>query len=162
MSCVVCAALAPSDGYGAEPDSTKADSIVVFKARRHMILYAHKDTLRLYEIALGKSPVGRKEREGDMKTPEGRYSIDGRNLASKFHRSLHISYPNREDRRRADSLGVRPGGDIMIHGLPKGYGWMGLTHRYHDWTWGCIAVTDEEIEEMWQLCPDGTPVIIYP
>jgi murein L,D-transpeptidase YafK len=162
VSCVVSVAAITVHGAGARSDSTLVDSVVVFKAKRQMILFAGGDTLKLYRVALGKSPVGAKQREGDMRTPEGRYSIDSRNVDSKYHRSLHISYPNAVDRRRADSLKVKPGGDIMIHGLPKGYEWLGFTHRYYDWTWGCIAVTNEEIDEIWHLCPDGTPILIYP
>lgn len=88
--------------------------------------------------------------------------IDGRNAASEYHRSLHISYPDAEDRMRAARLGVAPGGAIMIHGLPRGKGWIGPGHRLYDWTLGCIAVTDPEIEEIWGLVPVGTPVEIRP
>jgi murein L,D-transpeptidase YafK len=97
-----------------------------------------------------------------MRTPEGLYRIDGRNAHSQFHKSLHISYPNARDRERAQKLGVKPGGDIMIHGLPNGQGSVGKAHLQSDWTWGCIAVTDEEIEEIWRLVPDGTVIEIRP
>lgn len=118
--------------------------------------------LKTYRIALGGEPVGRKVRRGDHRTPEGVYVIDRRNSQSQFHRSLHISYPNAEDKERAKRLGVSPGGDIFIHGLPNGYGWIGAAHRAKDWTDGCVAVTDHEIEEIWLLVDNGTPVEIWP
>jgi murein L,D-transpeptidase YafK len=136
--------------------------VVVNKARRELILMHGREVLRSYRVALGTNPAGRKERQGDGRTPEGLYTITGRNARSAFHRSLRISYPNREDRARAARAGVNPGGDIMIHGLPNGRGFIGRLHRQVDWTLGCIAVTDEEIEEIWRLVPNGTPVQINP
>lgn len=118
--------------------------------------------LKAYKIALGGEPVGPKTRQGDHRTPEGLYLIDSRNAHSKFHRSLHISYPNAADRDRARKLGVSPGGDVFIHGLPNGYGLVGAAHRARDWTDGCVAVTDQEIEEIWKLVNNGTPVEIRP
>jgi murein L,D-transpeptidase YafK len=118
--------------------------------------------VKTYRIALGAAPVGPKERQGDHKTPEGTYFISGRNANSQYHRSLRVSYPSAEDRARAAKRGVSPGGDIMIHGLPNGYGWVGRGHLSKDWTEGCIAVTDPEIEEIWSLVADGTPVEIRP
>jgi len=103
-----------------------------------------------------------KEREGDGRTPEGHYIIDSRDAASNYHKALHISYPNQQDRARAAKLGVPPGGAIMIHGLPNGMGWLGSAHRLYDWTLGCIAVTDEEIDEIWNMVPVGTAVEIRP
>lgn len=88
--------------------------------------------------------------------------IDSRNPNSRFHRSLHLSYPGPEDIARARELGCSPGGDIMIHGIKNGYGWLGALHAENDWTLGCVAVTDEEIEEIWDAVPDGTPVTIVP
>jgi len=118
--------------------------------------------LKTYKIALGSEPVGPKTRRGDHRTPQGIYVIDSRNAHSQFHRSLHISYPNAVDRERARKLGVATGGDIFIHGLPNGYGFIGAAHRARDWTDGCIAVTDQEIEEIWKLVANGTPVEIRP
>ena len=118
--------------------------------------------LKTYKIALGSEPNGPKTRQGDHRTPEGVYVIDSRNAQSKFHRSLHISYPNAADREHARKLGVSPGGDIFIHGLPNGYGFIGAAHRARDWTDGCVAVTDQEIEEIWKLVDNGTPVEIRP
>jgi murein L,D-transpeptidase YafK len=151
--CALAAALAETE---------RADRIVVHKARREMILLSHGNALRKYQVALGKNPVGPKVREGDMRTPEGLYSIDARYAKSEYHMALHISYPNASDRARARQLGVSPGGDILIHGLPNGQGSIGKAHLQADWTWGCIAVTDEEIEEIWRLVPNGTPIEILP
>ncbi len=140
----------------------RAERIVVNKSRRELVLYASRKVIRSYKIALGRNPVGPKLRQGDGKTPEGTYTISGRNAASAFHRALRISYPSASDRSRARRQGVNPGGDIMIHGLPNGQGFIGAAHRLIDWTDGCIAVTDEEIEEIWRLVPDGTPIQINP
>ena len=139
-----------------------ADQIVVRKAKRELLLLREGKPLRRYKIALGRTPVGPKRRQGDGKTPEGGYTIVGRNNRSSYYRSLRISYPSAEDILRARRAGVSPGGDIMIHGLPNGLGKLGAAHRERDWTEGCIAVTNEEIEEIWRLVPDGTPIRIEP
>jgi murein L,D-transpeptidase YafK len=136
------------------------DEIVIRKARRELLLMEAGKAVKRYRVALGRSPVGAKERQGDGRTPEGRYEISGRNPKSAFHLSLRISYPNEQDRERARQLGVDPGGDIMIHGLPNGQGPLGAAHRLRDWTEGCVAVTNEEIEEIWKLVANGTPVQI--
>ena len=140
----------------------KADRIIVHKKERAMVLMHSGQVIKTYKIALGGNPVGPKTRQGDHRTPEGTYVIDSRNASSMFHRSLHISYPNAPDRERARNLGVSPGGDIMIHGLPNGYGFVGAAHRARDWTDGCIAVTDSEIEEIWGLVDNGTAIEIRP
>ena len=140
----------------------KADNIVIEKAARKMTVYHKGAVLKTYSISLGGEPVGAKERQGDHRTPEGTYTISGRNAKSKFHRSLRISYPSTADRERARKAKVDPGGDIMIHGLPNGWGWLGAGHLKSDWTDGCIAVTNREIEEIWELVPDGTTVVITP
>jgi murein L,D-transpeptidase YafK len=111
---------------------------------------------------LGRNPVGPKQEEGDMKTPEGVYTIDYRNPNSDYHLALHISYPSAEDTARATARGVNAGSDIMIHGLPNGKSWIGTAHRNMDWTAGCIAITDEEIEELWRVTPEGTTIEIRP
>jgi len=111
---------------------------------------------------LGKNPLGAKQEEGDMKTPEGVYKIDSRNPQSSFHLALHVSYPSDEDKQRAAAFGTSAGFDIMIHGIQNGSGWIGAFHRWKDWTAGCIAVTDEEIEELWRITPDGTTIEIRP
>ena len=137
-----------------------ADSIVVEKAAHKLTLYRRGVRVREYLIALGKDPVGDKIRAGDNRTPEGVFHIDARNPQSKYHLALHVSYPDANHRTRAASLGVAPGGDIMVHGLPPRYAFVGDKHRDYDWTNGCIALTDKEIEEIYSAVPDGTPIEI--
>lgn len=140
----------------------QADKIVVMKSERTMLLLKGGEVLKTYKVALGKNPVGHKMRMGDRKTPEGEYLIDRRNAKSRFYRALHISYPNARDIENARALGVEPGRDIMIHGLPKGYDDLGKWHRTYDWTKGCIAVTNNEIDEIWTMVSDGTTIEIRP
>ena len=118
--------------------------------------------LKTYRVQLGSHPIGAKEREGDGKTPEGIYRIDSRNANSHFHRALHVSYPNAADIARARRLGVSPGGAIMIHGMPNRWRLLGWAIQQTDWTAGCIAVSDEEIEEIWRMVRNGTIVEIRP
>ena len=139
-----------------------ADSIVVFKRERTLVLFNRGVPIRSYFIALGSKPVGDKERAGDQKTPEGLFYINAHNPASKFHLALRISYPSDAHRARAAALGVDPGGDIMIHGLPKEFSEAGKKHLQNDWTNGCVALSNQEIEEVWRAVPDGTPVQIKP
>jgi len=146
----------------AEDSVTKADQVVVVKSQRTLTLLSHGKALRAYKVALGASPVGAKEQQGDHKTPEGHYILDHRNAKSRFYKSIHVSYPNEQDKQKASQRGVAAGGDIMIHGLPNGFGWLGATHRTLDWTDGCVAVTDAEMDEIWGLVPDGTPLEIRP
>ncbi len=138
------------------------DKILIEKRERRLTLFSKGEVLKTYKIALGKNPEGPKERQGDNKTPEGIYIIDSRKRDSRYHISLHISYPNEKDKKRAKKLGVSPGGDIMIHGLKNSFSWAGDFHTSVDWTNGCIAVTNEEIEEIDRLVPDGTIVEIRP
>ncbi|HWY51872.1 MAG TPA: L,D-transpeptidase family protein [Chthoniobacterales bacterium] len=144
------------------PAETTIDRIVIEKSARKLSIFADGKKLKMYRVALGRNAVGAKQEEGDKKTPEGVYRIDGRNLQSSFHRALHISYPSEQDKSRATQRGVSAGGDIMIHGIQNGLGWIGAFHRRHDWTAGCVALTDEEIEELWRITPDGTTVEILP
>jgi tetratricopeptide (TPR) repeat protein len=139
-----------------------ADKILIEKKERRLTLISKGKVLKTYKIALGGDPSGPKERQGDNKTPEGIYVIDSRNKDSRYHLSLHISYPNEKDKKRAKQLGVSPGGDIMIHGIKNGLSWVGDLHTEVDWTKGCIAVTDEEIDELDKLVPNGTIVEIRP
>jgi murein L,D-transpeptidase YafK len=139
-----------------------ADKILIEKKERLLMLLSRGKVLKTYKIALGGNPDGPKERKGDNKTPEGTYVIDSRNKDSRYHLSLHISYPNEKDKKRAKKLGVSPGGDIMIHGIKNGFSWAGDYHTDVDWTKGCIAVTDDEIEEIARLVPNGTIVEIRP
>lgn len=154
--------LAAPAAQAPQPPEPRADRIVIEKHDRRLTTYRAGAPIKTYRIALGFSPVGHKTREGDGKTPEGVYVIDGRLARSQFHRALHISYPNAADREAARRAGVDPGGAIMIHGLGNGWGWLDAAHRLTDWTAGCIAVTNEEIEELWAAVPDGTPVEIRP
>jgi murein L,D-transpeptidase YafK len=145
-----------------KPQPIKADRILVLKSERTLILMHDGKSFKTYKVALGGQPIGPKAQRGDHKTPEGTYVIDRRNGNSQFHKALHVSYPDAKDSALAHKLGVSPGGDIMIHGLPNGMGRVGSAHRARDWTDGCIAVTDEEIDEIWKLVPNGTPVEIKP
>lgn len=138
------------------------DRILIEKKERRLMLISKGEVLRTYKIALGGNPNGPKERQGDNKTPEGNYFIDSRNKDSRYHLALHISYPNERDKKRARELGVSPGGSIMIHGIKNGFSWVGDAHTEVNWTKGCIAVTDEEIEEIAKVAPNGTIVEIRP
>ena len=144
------------------PEGVKADKVIVEKHARQMILLSKGRVVKTYKISLGRNPEGSKVRVGDRKTPEGVYVIDSRNPRSRYHLSLCISYPNTSDIKRAKQLGVSPGGDIMIHGIRKGFGWLGPLHRLVNWTKGCIAVTNREIEEIWRAVPNGTQIEIRP
>lgn len=141
---------------------TTIDRIVVAKSAKRLSIFRNGKQIKSYRIALGRNPIGAKQAEGDMKTPEGIYKIDGRNAQSSFHLALHISYPSDEDNKRAAARGVSAGSDIMIHGIQNGRGWIGAFHRWKDWTAGCIALTDEEVEELWRVTPDGTTIEIHP
>ena len=134
--------------------------VQVFKGKRRMYLLSGDKVLAKYKIGLGGNPIGHKQFEGDGKTPEGAYFIDRRNGNSAYHLSLGISYPNDRDRAYAEAMGRPPGGDIFIHGQPNGFG--RLTTLPYDWTAGCIAVSDAEIEELWRITPVGTEVEIRP
>jgi murein L,D-transpeptidase YafK len=140
----------------------KADRIIVVKSAHTLTLMANGRVLKVYKVALGRGPSGPKDHEGDNKTPEGDYIIDQKNSKSRFHLALHVSYPNTADRKRTQAVGLNPGGAIMIHGIENGLGWIGSLQRDVDWTEGCIAVTNPEIEEIWRLVPVGTPIEIKP
>jgi murein L,D-transpeptidase YafK len=139
---------------------TEADRILVDKSERLITLYKGDSEIARYtDIKLGDAPVGHKRFEGDEKTPEGEYFINGRNPQSSYHLSLRISYPNAADRAYAKSKGKLPGGDIFIHGQPN---MSPIKCLSRDWTDGCIAVSNAEIEQLWKLVPDGTKIIIRP
>jgi murein L,D-transpeptidase YafK len=144
------------------PPTLTAEKVLVLKGARRLLLIDRGKAVRAYPIALGRNPKGHKAREGDGRTPEGVYLLDGRNLQSRFHRSIHISYPNGDDRARARRLGVAAGGDIMIHGLPNGRDAIGAAHARWNWTEGCIAVTNAEMDEIWTAVADGTVIEIRP
>jgi len=144
------------------PAAAQADLVEVFKSERRMELKQGGRLLKAYRVALGFAPQSHKEREGDGRTPEGSYTIDARNPKSAFHLSLRVSYPDGRDRAHAEALGVPPGGDIYIHGLPNGWRKLWTPHPRRDWTTGCVAVADHEIREVWSLVPTGARVVIHP
>lgn len=130
--------------------------LVVMKQSRRLYLFSQDSVLKSYSIDLGFAPNGDKKIEGDGKTPVGHYLIDRRNPNSQYHLSIGINYPNEEDIAEAAELGKSPGGDIFIHGRGNGFSML-----RKDWTWGCIAVTDDEMEEIYAMVRDGTPISIY-
>ena len=150
-------------GSGIEPPlpaDAKADAVLIDKTSHSLTLFSGGQALRTYAVSLGRGGSEAKTREGDNRTPEGNYRIDGRNPRSAFHLSLHISYPDARDVAAAAARGEKPGSDIMIHGIRNGLGWIGTFHRWVDWTAGCVAITNAEMEEIWRVVPDGTPVEI--
>jgi murein L,D-transpeptidase YafK len=140
----------------------KADRIVVFKAQRRLELRHNGEVMRSYHIALGPHPIGPKVERGDGKTPEGTYFIDRRNPASEYHLSMHISYPETADIQRAASLNVDPGANILIHGEPNILDHEGKANLLKDWTAGCIALHNTDMDEVWRLTDDGVTVEIHP
>ena len=151
------------------PDSQPAlvtpagiSKVLVRKSERRLYLMSDDEVVRSYRISLGDNPEGHKLYEGDQRTPEGDYELDWRNANSDFYKSIHISYPNARDRELASAWGLDPGGSIMIHGLPNEAGDMAFAYAGLDWTNGCIAVTNEEMDEIWSLVADGTPIRILP
>lgn len=153
--------LKTSFNQNSKPHS-QADRVLVEKSKRKLTLFSRGDIIKEYDISLGRKPEGHKVRMGDNKTPEGLYYIDYRVRDSDFHLALHISYPNVLDKLRARDLGVSPGGNIMLHGLKNEDKDIKRVHGVFDWTNGCIAVTNGEIEEIWKMVPNGTPIYILP
>ena len=149
-------------GLGTALTPLHADRVVVLKSERALRLVNHGRVIKAYKVALGGDPIGPKTRQGDHKTPEGSYVLDFRNAHSKFYKAIHLSYPSARDRAAAREQGASPGGDVFLHGLPNGFGYLGAAHRLKDWTDGCIAVTNAEIDEIWGAVPDGTPIEIQP
>jgi murein L,D-transpeptidase YafK len=157
--CVLCVSMRAQSGAQL---GLHADLVVVLKKERTLTLYSKSKLIKAYKVALGGDPIGPKARQGDHKTPEGSYILDSRNPHSRFYKSIHISYPSGHDRALARTDGASAGGDVFVHGLPKGYGAIGAAHRLKDWTDGCIAVTDKEMDEIWKAVPDGTRIEIKP
>jgi len=139
-----------------------ADSVVIEKKAHRLTLFFLGRAIRQYRVALGADPEKDKVSAGDRRTPTGVFYIESRNANSDYHLALRIAFPDSAHRARAAALGLEPGGDIEIHGLQNGRGDTGAFHRTADWTNGCIALTDEEIEEIWTSVPVGTPVEIKP
>ncbi len=144
-------------GVASSTWATNIDSLVCLKSERTLILFSNGVEFKKYKVSLGKTPKGAKTQQNDNKTPEGKYMIDGKNTKSKFHKNLGINYPNANDKK----LG-RTGGLIKIHGLRNGMGWLKKIHRIKDWTAGCIAVTNDEIDEIYSLVKINTPIYIHP
>lgn len=144
------------------PAGTTIDRLVVYKHRHRMEAYAGNTLVKVYTVAIGRVPVGHKQQEGDKRTPEGQYRINEKNPHSGYHKNLGISYPNIADRKTARAHGVPPGGEVKIHGLKNGRGYIGKFHRFRDWTNGCIALTDEEVDELYDHVILGATIVIYP
>lgn len=144
------------------PLDKKIDSIIVHKSKRKLFVYANGELLKTYTISLGGNPIGDKEYEGDKKTPEGIYYINDKNPNSGYHKNLGISYPNKRDIEQAKKLSKPVGGDIKIHGLKNRTGVIGKLHRWFDWTLGCIALTNNEMDELYYSVPIGTKIEILP
>jgi len=144
------------------PERFAISEVLVKKAERRLYLLEGEEVIRSYRISLGDNPEGHKLYEGDERTPEGEYTLDWRNDRSDFYKSIHISYPSPRDRELAEAWGLDPGGSIMIHGLPNEAGDLAFAYVGLDWTDGCIAVTNEAMDEIWQLVSNGTPIRILP
>jgi murein L,D-transpeptidase YafK len=144
------------------PPNTKIDYLLVKKSKRQLAVYASHKLLKTYQISLGDSPVGDKEVEGDEKTPEGIYTINAKNQNSGYHKNLGVSYPNKEDIAKAKTLGKLPGGDIKIHGIRNKLGFIGKLQRLFDWTNGCMALTNNEVDELYFAVKIGTRIDIRP
>jgi murein L,D-transpeptidase YafK len=150
--------LVPNWAFGIE----KADMVLVKKSEYKLYLIKNKMVLSEYRVAFGANPKGHKQREGDERTPEGKYVLDYKKKDSAFYRSIHISYPNERDKKRAKEAGVNPGGLIMIHGQKNGLGWLSWITQYFNWTDGCIAVSNAAMNEIWEAVNVGTPIEIKP
>ena len=145
--------------FAAQP---KADLVRVVKSESRLYLIRDEEVFASYNVVFGANPQGHKEREGDERTPEGRYYLTYKNPNSGFHRSIHISYPNAEDREHARQLGVDPGGDIMIHGQKNGKEWLSRFSGFVNWTDGCVALSNSDMDEVWDAIDPGIPIEIEP
>ena len=139
-----------------------ADSVLVDKSEKRLYLIKNDKVFRTLSVTFGGEPRGHKQQQGDQRTPEGRYTLDYKNPNSKYYKSIHISYPNAEDRARARKRGVSPGGDIMLHGQPNGWGWASPVLQLFTWTDGCIALSNRDMDEVWQAVDAGIPIVIRP
>ena len=160
FACLLLAACGTAHSQPSPAVGTKVDRLFVDKSERLLVAYAaNREIVRYTNIRFGDAPTGQKRVEGDERTPEGTYRINGRNPASAYHLSLRISYPNAADRAFAKAKGRSPGGDIFIHGQPNA--WPGPPIA-RDWTDGCIALSNTEIQQLWDIVPDGIPITIRP
>jgi murein L,D-transpeptidase YafK len=146
----------------ASAGAERADRVLVKKSEAKLYIVRDGHAFAEFHVAFGSNPVGAKQRQGDGRTPEGRYILDARNEHSAYHKALHVSYPNAEDRERARRIGVSSGGDIMVHGQPNGWGAFAATTQRSNWTLGCIALADEDMDVVWSSVPVGTPIDIEP
>jgi len=144
------------------PADTRIDKIVVYKSKRQLLAYSYGQLVKTYKISLGRQPIGDKEFDGDKKTPEGLYFINEKNPNSDYHKNLGISYPDKDDKENAKRFGRLTGGDVKIHGLLNIIGFISKFHRWFDWTAGCIAVTNEEIDELYNAVKIGAEIEIKP
>ena len=140
----------------------KADFALVEKSKNLLTLFKNQKVIGTYHVVFGGNSVGHKEQEGDNKTPEGRYILDSKNVNSAYYKSIHISYPNAKDRANAKAKGVSPGGAIMIHGQKNGFGWAAAATQKRNWTLGCIALTNEDMEIIWKSVSVPIPIEIKP
>jgi len=140
----------------------KADAVLVIKSERRLYLMKNNELLEKFKVTFGGNPKGHKEAEGDEKTPEGHYRLGYKNLQSRFYKSIHISYPNRKDRANAKRLGVKPGGNIMIHGQKNGWEWATPLAQLFSWTNGCIALSNKDMDKIWMRVDPRTPIEIRP
>ncbi len=143
-------------------DFPLADKIIVEKGQRKLHLLQKDKVLKSFDIALGLVPTGDKHEEGDLKTPEGNYNLDARNTSSDYFLSIHVSYPNADDVRKAEARGVSAGGQIMIHGQPNTPTYSDAYYRLQDWTNGCIAVSNSDMIDIWLMTPNDVPIEIRP
>src|SRR5688572_5950517 len=144
------------------PAETRINKILIRKNDREMDVYSNESLIKTFSISLGGNPYGHKQVQGDQRTPEGRYFVDSKNNRSGYHKNLGISYPNKNEKGEAKRKGIDPGGEIKIHGIRNGFGFIGKFQRWYDWTDGCVALTDQEIDELYKSVEIGTPVEILP
>jgi murein L,D-transpeptidase YafK len=144
------------------PAGIQIDKLIVYKSKRELLAFFGETLVKRYRVSLSNQPIGAKEFQDDNKTPEGKYFINDKSRYSDYHKNLSISYPSAKHRIQAAKLGRKPGGDVKIHGLKNQFGFIGRFQRLYDWTRGCIALTDEEIDELYDAVKIGTPIIIYP
>lgn len=144
--------------YGA----IKADVVIVEKSKSRLLLLREGEIIKEYHVAFGANPIGHKQKEGDERTPEGKYVLDYKKSDSSFYKAIHVSYPNEEDIKRASLTGVSPGGQIMIHGQKNRFGWLSSITQLFNWTNGCIAIKNSEMDEIWNFIDIGTPIEIRP
>lgn len=140
----------------------KADSVLVIKSQNTLFLKVEGKIIKHCHVVFGANPAGHKTREGDERTPEGDYILDYKKSDSAFYKAIHISYPNNADKKNARKKGFDPGGAIMIHGQPNGYGWLSFVLQRFNWTDGCIAVTNKDMDDIWESVGVGTPITIMP